>query len=185
VDNKTVSLHRLVHVATRNWLRSGETLEQWTVHTRKRLKDIFPSNEHKNRTLWREYLPHALFILQSKELQDDQQDREHLAYQVAKCLFSDGRYVQAGALFKEVFEKQSKRLKNDDEGILTSMAWLASTYQKLGRWMEAENLDVSVITTRKTVLGPEHPDTLACMNNLAFTYLEQGRYGRRKSCLCK
>jgi Tetratricopeptide repeat len=38
----------------------------------------------------------------------------------------------------------------------------------------AETLDVSVIKTRKTV---EHPDTLACMNNLVFTYLEQGRFG--------
>ena len=115
VDNKTVSLHRLVHVATRNWLQSGGMLEQWTVHTRKRLREIFPSNEHKNRSLWRAYLPHALFILQSKEFQDNQQDGEYLAHQVAKCLFSDGRYDQAGAFFNEILEKQNKRLKNDDE----------------------------------------------------------------------
>ena len=43
---------------------------------------------------------------------------------------------------------------------LTSMAHLASTYQNLGRWTEAEKLEVQVMETRKTVLGPEHPDTL-------------------------
>jgi len=30
--------------------------------------------------------------------------------------------------------------------------------------------------TRKTVLGPEHPSTLASMNNLASTYQDQGRW---------
>jgi hypothetical protein len=31
--------------------------------------------------------------------------------------------------------------------------------------------------TYKTVLGPEHPDTLTSMNNLALTYGNQGRLG--------
>ena len=175
-DDQTVSLHRLVHLATRNWLRNGGMLEQWTVNTGKRLRDIFPSDEHENRILWREYLPHALFILQSKEFQNDTQDREDLVQKVARCLYSDGRYHQAGALFKEVLEKKSKRLKNDDEEMLNSMAWMASTYRDQGRWTEAEKLDVQVMETRKTVLGPEHPDTLTSMNNLASTYRNQGRW---------
>jgi hypothetical protein len=66
VDDQTVSLHRLVHLATRNWLRNGGALEQWTINTRKRLRDVFPSDAHGNRILWRQYLPHALFILQAK-----------------------------------------------------------------------------------------------------------------------
>jgi len=45
-DDQTVSLHRLVHLATRNWLQSGGMLEQWMVNTGKRARDIFPSNEH-------------------------------------------------------------------------------------------------------------------------------------------
>jgi hypothetical protein len=110
-DDQTVSLHRLVHVATRNWLQNGGMLEQWTVNTGKRLRDIFPSNSHNNRILWQEYLPHALFILQSKEFQNKKQDREHLAHGVAKCLYCDGRYDQAGALFKEVLENKAKGLK--------------------------------------------------------------------------
>src|SRR5467141_754257 len=176
VGGETVSLHRLVHVATRNWLRNGGTLEQWTVNTGKRLGDIFPSNEHENRILWREYLPHALFILQSEEFQNDKKDREDLVQRVAKCLYSDGRYDQAGALFKEVLENKSKRLKDDDEEMLDSMAWMALAYLDQGRWTEAERLFVQVVQTRKTALGPEHPDTLTSMANLALTYREQGRW---------
>ncbi|KAN0066833.1 hypothetical protein V8E54_015005 [Elaphomyces granulatus] len=174
-DGQTVSLHQLIHVATRNWLRTGGKLEQWTVNTGKRLRDIFPSDEHENRILWREYLPHALFILQSEEFQNDKQEREDLVQRVAQCLYKDGRYDQAGALFKEVLEKKSKRLKIDDEEMLDSMAWMALAYLDQGRWTEAEMLFVQVVQTRKTVLGPEHLSTLASMNDLAYTYLNLGR----------
>lgn len=33
------------------------------------------------------------------------------------------------------------------------------TYRNLGRWTEAEMLQVQVMQTRKTVPGPEHPHT--------------------------
>src|SRR5467141_4062939 len=175
-DDQTISLHRLVHLATRNWLQSGGMLEQWTVDTGKRLMDIFPSSENENRILWRKYLPHALFILQSQEFQNDTRDREDLVQKVAKCLHSDGRYHEAEILFKEVFEKRRKRLKNDDEEMLTSMSWMASTFRDQGRWTEAEKLEVQVMETSKTVLGPEHLDTLTSMGRLALIYGNQGRW---------
>ncbi|PIG87103.1 kinesin light chain, partial [Aspergillus arachidicola] len=43
-------------------------------------------------------------------------------------------------------------------------------------WKEAEELEVQVIELRKQVLGPEHPDTLTSMNNLASIYWNQGRW---------
>ncbi|KAN0087024.1 hypothetical protein V8E54_000712 [Elaphomyces granulatus] len=175
-DDQTVSLHRLVHLATRNWLQSGGVLEQWTVNTGKRVRDIFPSDAHENRILWRKYLPHALFVVQRKEFQNDTRDREDLVQKVAQCLHSDGRYHEAEVLFYEVFEKRRKTLKNDDEEMINSMAWMASTYRDQGRWTEAEKLGVQVMETRKTVLGPEHPDTLTSMSNLAHTFWNQGRW---------
>ncbi|KAF5855882.1 hypothetical protein ETB97_008292, partial [Aspergillus alliaceus] len=39
---------------------------------------------------------------------------------------------------------------------------------------EAEELGVQALELRKQVLGPEHPDTLTSMNNLALTYSDQG-----------
>ena len=62
---------------------------------------------------------------------------------------------------------------------------LASTYRNQGRWAEAEKLDVQVMETRKTVLGPEHPDTLTSMANLASTYRIRDDGRRRKSWKCK
>ncbi|KAJ6439093.1 mutator-like element [Purpureocillium lavendulum] len=46
----------------------------------------------------------------------------------------------------------------------------------LGRWKEAEELELQVMETRQKILGEEHPNTLASKSNLALTYRNQGRW---------
>lgn len=41
---------------------------------------------------------------------------------------------------------------------------------------KAENLELQVMETKKTMLGEEHPETLFSMGNLALTYWNQGRW---------
>ena len=64
------------------------------------------------------------------------------------------------------------------------MANLASTYKNQERWKKTEELKVQVMETRKRVLGEEHPETLASINNLASTFLESRAMegGRRAVC---
>jgi tetratricopeptide (TPR) repeat protein len=45
-----------------------------------------------------------------------------------------------------------------------------------GDWDTAEQLQDKIIEMRKKLLGPEHPDTLLTMGNLARTYFDQGRW---------
>ncbi|KAK2598195.1 hypothetical protein QQS21_005672 [Conoideocrella luteorostrata] len=45
-----------------------------------------------------------------------------------------------------------------------------------GQWSDAEKLYKEALTTRKMVLGEQHPDTLRSMANLASTYRYQGRW---------
>ncbi|KAI3316912.1 hypothetical protein HD806DRAFT_541795 [Xylariaceae sp. AK1471] len=45
-----------------------------------------------------------------------------------------------------------------------------------GQWNHAERLEKQAMEIRKELLGPDHPDTLAIMNNLASTYWNQGRW---------
>jgi tetratricopeptide (TPR) repeat protein len=65
----------------------------------------------------------------------------------------------------------------NDEGLFELLSWhvIAEVYHNEGRWKEAEELFVQVVETSLRVLGQEHPDTLASMNNLASTYWNQGR----------
>jgi tetratricopeptide (TPR) repeat protein len=174
--NLAFDLHRLVHLAMRNWLRKEELLAQWTQKAIVQLNELFPDHEHKNRKAWRTYLPHALYVLRCDLIDKVTEQWIELAGRVGMCLKSDGRYNEAEILFDEMIDTRKRVLGPKHPDTLTSMANLASTYQNQGRWKEAEELFVQIIEMRKRVLGPEHPDTLTSINNLASTYMNQGRW---------
>jgi tetratricopeptide (TPR) repeat protein len=58
----------------------------------------------------------------------------------------------------------------------SNQGWFADFFAALGLHNKAEQLWVQLLKTRKKVLGPEHPDTLTSMSDLALTYLDQGRW---------
>jgi hypothetical protein len=68
-----------------------------------------------------------------------------------------------------------------ETGVGSDKYTLALKYAGQGRWTEAEELHIQVVETRKRVLGPEHPDTLAIMSSLASTYLEQGKWNEAEA----
>ena len=49
-------------------------------------------------------------------------------------------------------------------------------YSEAGRWRDAEELEVQVMQACLRLFGPEHPDTLVSIGNLASTYSDQGRW---------
>jgi tetratricopeptide (TPR) repeat protein len=176
VADQALDLHRLVHLATRNWLQQNDLLTQWTERAIIRLEEVFPNDDHQNRTTWRTYFPHVSYALMSDEADKDGETRIALSERFGKCLLMDGRYNEAEAPLVEVMESNKTVLGQEHPSTLTSMGSLASIFRNQGRWKEAEDLEIQVMETRKRVSGQEHPDTLASINNLALTYGNQGRW---------
>jgi tetratricopeptide (TPR) repeat protein len=171
----TLDLHRLVHLATRNWLRKEGLLVHWTERAIMRLEEVFPDNNHMKRSIWRTYLPHVRYVLES-DVNKDGERKMALLWRYGTCLYSDGRWSDAELSFSRIQAIEMRRLGVDNPNTLTSIAWLASTYRNQGRWEEAEKLEVQVMETRKTKLGDDHPDTLTSIANLASTFWNQGRW---------
>ncbi|KAG9229325.1 hypothetical protein BJ875DRAFT_508003 [Amylocarpus encephaloides] len=190
-----VELHRLMHLATRQWLQRQNLLTEWTEIAITRLVRDFPDNTHGNISKWRRLLPHAKFVLLLG-----------LMMKCAASLMSEGRYNEAEGYFQEAMETRMRLSGHEHPSMLASMVNLASTYSKQGRWkeaedlevkvmetiskgrwMEAEDLEVKVMETRSRVLGQEHPDTLTSMANLAFTWNNNERrleaLGLLKECV--
>jgi hypothetical protein len=165
-----IDLHRLVHLATRNWLRQKDLMAQWTERAIARLEEVFPDNGHQNRSVWRTYFPHVIYILISDVVTKDDKKRISLLWRFGMCLYTDGRYNEAESLLVEETKRRLRVLGQEHPDTLTSMSNLASTYQRQGRWKEAEDLKVQVIEASKRVLGQEHPFTLISISNLASTY---------------
>jgi hypothetical protein len=76
-------------------MRQEKKLGFWTCKTADRLDEIFPDDSHHNRKLWRQYLPHALFLLEKSEFQKEKATYLDLLHRVGDCLFRDGRYNEA------------------------------------------------------------------------------------------
>jgi hypothetical protein len=57
-----------------------------------------------------------------------------------------------------------------------SLIWTCWTYETQGRYAEAELLFKRALATRKKALGPDHPDVVSSLGNLAALYAKQGRY---------
>ena len=173
-DN-SLDLHRLVHLATRNWLRKEESLAKWTLRVVARLDKAFPNDDPKNRSLWRTYLPHAQYVLDSSFIEDDAEEKVDLLRKLGVYLLRDRRYNEAETRLLPVAEINTRLLGEEHPNTLKSMSNLAFIYQCQGRWKEAEELAIQIIATMKKVLGKEDPDTLSSINNLALIYWNQGR----------
>ncbi|KAL4804178.1 purine and uridine phosphorylase [Aspergillus unguis] len=146
-----INMHRLVHIATRNWLRKNGLFSHWIQKVADQLQKVFPNDHYTNRTLWRTYLPHALALVYENEFTKEQENYTSLVQKVADCLTSDGRYFEA--------EARKILLGDKHPDTLTSMANLAHTLRSQGRIPEALALLKACCRLRNEVLGPDHPVT--------------------------
>jgi nucleoside phosphorylase/tetratricopeptide (TPR) repeat protein len=175
-QDTSINLHRLVHIAARNWLKKNALFSHWIQRAADQMRKVFPDNHHTNRGLWREYLPHALSLAYEDEFTAQWKAYIDLIQNIADCLFEDGRLNEAEVLYTELTRIKQEETGSNHPSALSSMAHLASTYREQGRWNKAEKLGLQVLEMRKTVLGAEHPDTLTSITNLASIYWKQGRW---------
>jgi hypothetical protein len=73
-------------LATRNWLRKEELLSQWTQKTIIRLEEVFPDDDHNNRSIWRIYLLHVRQVLESDLISNSGEKRMALMWRCGRCL---------------------------------------------------------------------------------------------------
>jgi tetratricopeptide (TPR) repeat protein len=171
-----LDLHRLVHHTVQKWLQKQEWLEERSQEAIARLLEIFPNENHTNRSKWQRLLPHAKYVLSHGLVDQEDRVRTDLLWKCATALYSDGQYSESEHFIVRVIEARKRVLGEEHPDTLASMNNLASMFWNQGRWKEAEDLDVRVIETKKRVLGEEHPSTLISMANLALIYMNQGRW---------
>ncbi|KAL2820415.1 hypothetical protein BJX63DRAFT_418491 [Aspergillus granulosus] len=174
--DSVISIHRLVYIATRNWLRNNGLFVYWVQRAAEHMQAVFPDSHYTNRELWREYLPHALVLAYENNLIEQQEQHVDFLQNIADCLASDGRYHESEGLYRRLLKINQERHGDKHPNTLSSMANLASTYRNQGRLNEAEELEVQVLETSKTVLGDQHPNTLSSMASLASTYRYRGQW---------
>jgi tetratricopeptide (TPR) repeat protein len=165
-------IHRLVHLATRVWVREYGDAKEVAEDAVRHVADVFPSDDHKNRALWRAYLPHALRLLEGSQA-GSAEELSELCLLVGRCLRVDGRIGEAVVWLERSCQQRSQRSEDDSDRLL-SQHELAGAYEADGQVKKAVALLEAVVKAKET-LAADHPSRLASQHALAIAYRADGQ----------
>lgn len=94
---------------------------------------------------------------------------------IARAAFQAAELAKSAIRYPQALKHYRKAAILDDKNPLY-MDRLATMYQDMGRYSEAEPLYLKSLKVRKKQLGNEHTDVASSLNNLACLYRSQGRY---------
>ncbi|KAL3455044.1 P-loop containing nucleoside triphosphate hydrolase protein [Aspergillus heterothallicus] len=173
------TMHRLIQLTTRAWLKNYGEIEQWREKFLGNLSNKIPTGAYENWERCRLLFPHVRAAMSQRP-----QSREcllrwaTLLYRGAWYALQSGNIADAREMASKSHKQRLKLLGAEAKETLASTAILAEAYSLEGRWEKAKQLQVQVMQTSKTKLGADHPDTLTSMANLASTYWNQGRWDK-------
>lgn len=173
-DGTQLDMHRLVHLATRMWVRQNGREAETNMAALQHISKVFPSDHYINREIWRNFLPHVARIKKDEQCQDTEENSE-LCLKVGRCLYVDGRIKEAVLWLLESYKWRSRNLAQENADRLLSQHMLAMAYQANGQGKEAIKLLERVVTIRAKVLAEDHPDRLVSQHALAGAYRANGR----------
>ncbi|KAJ5514921.1 hypothetical protein N7463_004473 [Penicillium fimorum] len=176
-DSMVFTMHRLVQLTVRIWLKTNSQEEQWKERFIKNLYGEFPTGQYENWEKCQSLFPHIRSaVFYRPKSQDSLRIWATLLYRGAWYAIQCGS-ISVAVDMAAISRKQRIKIGGaEDKDTLASTVVLAEAYGLEGRWEEAEQLFLQVIETSKTKLGADHPNTLASMANLALTYTDQGRW---------
>ncbi|OAP63059.1 hypothetical protein AYL99_02286 [Fonsecaea erecta] len=167
-------MHRLVYLAARSWLRKQGKLRDWQKACIIRLAELFPQRDYQYKNVWTAYLPHAQRLCEESETEDFPK-RYRLLEKMGLCLIADGKFGEAVDAHRAVVHWREKKLGISDEETLRAYNNLGEALNWKGDHHVAEKYLQKALQLQE-ILGPEHPDTLTNIDNLASTYWNQGRW---------
>ncbi|KAI9688258.1 MAG: hypothetical protein M1822_001764 [Bathelium mastoideum] len=167
-------MHRLVHLATRIWTSKHGNVAETTEKALQHVREVFPSNDYANRTVWRAYMSHALRILGSRQ-NCHFKPKSKLSLLVGQCLRVDGRVREAVTWLEECHRLRKDNLKEDHPDRLVSQHELAGAYKADGQVRKAVVLLEQVVAIEEKILAQKHPSRLASQHELARAYEADGQ----------
>lgn len=172
-----LDMHRLVHLAMRNWLREGErSLSQWTRKAASRLAVLLPIVDHFTSSLSKPYLSHGYFLLKSIPTESLQEPEILFLWRFGKCTYFCGLHKETVKCFTLVLKNVNKDLLRNHPDIVFCSAFLVSSYSQQGLFQDAEDLHRQFVQECTRVMGVKHPFTLFHLRELGDLLREQGRW---------
>lgn len=173
--HESYDTHRLVHLATQNWLKMNQ---QWIFQVQEvysQLSEAIPYSNFKTRETWAPYLPHALCVAARAENVEIRKPGK-LLERIGSCQHNLGHYAAAEESFRKALPMIEKENGKEHPVTLRSIFDIAVALSSQGKYVEADQIHREVMAQREKVLGRQHPDTLASMDRIGDSLKNQGKY---------
>ncbi|KIW13058.1 hypothetical protein PV08_08245 [Exophiala spinifera] len=175
-------MHRLVRLATRNWLKRRKEMSTCLKSAFQRMVFVFPEVTWETKDIWMLYMPHAQVLCDFTE-GEDLFERYVLLQKMASCLGWKGQVNASIKLLKVVVDWAENALDADDYFKWQTIWGLGIYLLDVGRESESE-----LYIDRALQWGIEHRGkndefTLGCMVGVGGHKVQQGFWKEAEALL--
>ncbi|GIK03993.1 hypothetical protein Aspvir_008068 [Aspergillus viridinutans] len=174
-SHDSFDMHRLVRLATRNWLDEEGEHEECVTEVIQRLVQAVPYPESDNKNTWIKYLPHLEAALGSREGSADKA-ASFLLQIAGQCYYVLGQYQKDEQKTRQALELREKLFGREHPRTLDTMENIAIVLSEQGKYEEAEQMHRQALELKRKALGEESPSTLKCKSNFAALLGYLGKY---------
>ncbi|KAK0644374.1 hypothetical protein B0T16DRAFT_460436 [Cercophora newfieldiana] len=169
-----LAMHRLVHLATRNWLRKEGALTSWQQKAAARLTNMVGAVGYENTKTWTPCVPHMHHLITSSQTEEGEITRLLQVY--GHCLIVSSRYREAATAYERVMDRQTRTHGPDHWITLVSKFYLAAAYHLLRQLEKSEGIYLSI--TEPLLASPNvHRDMKGILlSGFAGLLRDRGRY---------
>lgn len=169
-DSTSFTMHRLVQLTVRAWLKVHCQLEQWKEKFIEILDIEFPTGRYENWEICRPLFPHVKAAVSNRpKSQESLNQWASMLYRGAWYAHEIGYASESVEMASLSREYRLDAFGEEDEDTLDCSELLAAIFRRQGRLMESEKFITQVFDTRNKTLGEDHRYTLTSMASLAST----------------
>ncbi|KAL2836058.1 hypothetical protein BJX68DRAFT_42947 [Aspergillus pseudodeflectus] len=181
LEGSFLSLHRLVHLAARSWLRAENQLSARTVYTCERLNEVLATPSARDRSRWRAYLSHAQYLLDSDMMSYRNISKRVLRWKLAICLHEDARYLEAESFLLDELRSMDQDPSSNVVNVSHLKKVLARNFVYQGKFDEAEEAYKELVILATESHDQSNRDVLDASINLATLYAQTSRWKEAES----
>ncbi|CAG7561797.1 unnamed protein product [Fusarium equiseti] len=187
-DGQFLDMHRLVRLATRNWLEETGRFVQAYDPVLLRLKDLLQNWQPKDHGRWMKFMPHAQSIISEAKdilqttLQLIQETAGEEHPQTLRCVANYGEIIvdsepaEAERILQQTLQKQRHILGEEHNDTVMTKKRLIGCFIELSKYTEAEEMARQVLKAEQKDIGEEDMETTTAMLELSIALLHQGLY---------
>ena len=177
-DWDTFSIHQLVSLATRWWLKDQNNLQFWEERSLWAVVNVFPGSAQANWEKCENLLPHADQVLQYDfSVADLSTGRASLLVDTALYLLSQGSYIDSTKRLEDAHKALIQSHGDNfmqNRSIYSVVSSLIRGYLFIGKYRDAEGIVRQSLEAAEAAFGGDDPRTLNLLCELGRSRCRQG-----------